>query len=151
MVRAEPLRAERERGVQHYLVDQKQRRQGAALVQIDDAISKGFDMGAHRTEHEDGLTITHKTPRDGEAKLAEIAGEWLLASADGWYEAGEEARNERAFLANTQVQSCVLAVPDHLAIAEPRRPPVIFDEAPGLVATEPSGEIFELVSVGQNC
>src|SRR4051794_8453567 len=101
-------------------------------------------MSAYRAEDEDGLSVVHETPSGGEAELAEIARKLLLASTDRRYEAGEEAGNERAFLTDAQVEPGMLAIPDHLAIAQPRRTPVVLHQAAGLVAAEPSGEVLEL-------
>jgi hypothetical protein len=63
---------------------------------------------------------------------------------------GEEAWDERAVLADAQIQQSVLAVPDHLAIAQPRRSPIVLHEAAELVAAEPSSEIVELIAFRQD-
>ncbi len=107
-------------------------------------------MGTYRAEEEHGLPVVDETPCGGKAEFAEIARERFLTPSHRGNESGEEVWNERAFLADAQVQPGVLAIPDHLTIAQPRRPPIVLDEAPGLVAAEPSGEIVELVAVGQD-
>ncbi len=107
-------------------------------------------MSAYWAEDEHRLSVVHETPCGGETKFAKTAGEQLLTLSDWGDKSGEEAWNERAFLADAQIQPGVLAVPDHLTIAQPRRSPIVLHEAAGLVAAEPSSEIVDLIAFWQD-
>ena len=44
----------------------------------------------------------------------------------------------------------MLAIPDDLAIAQTRRPPIVLNKASGLVSAQPGGEVVELIVFRKN-
>ena len=154
-VRPEPFLAKRDRGVEDRGIGFEQRAQRAALMKIDDHVGERLDASPLRAEDQDGLPILDEPPRRREAEFALIVRE-EPRSTTLWRHpvrrrrSGEETLHPRALVADAKVQSRGGRCPDHLAEPQPGRPPVILDQAAGVITPQPCGEVVELIAVGQD-
>ena len=154
VILAKPLLAESQRRIERGQIDGEQRPKRTTLVKVDDDIGKGFDASPLWTENKNGLSLIHETPCCCQAQLSLIPRKNPFALPLGRNEQVrhrpcQKARNERPFVADAQVEKCRLPAPHDFAIPKPRRPPVVLNQAPRLVAAQPVGKVVELITVGK--
>src|SRR5438874_10949532 len=72
MVSPEPFRTKHPRGVEDCLIDRENAGQCITLVEVNNAVCKGLDMPADRTEDENRVPVSHKTPSCRHTQFAEV-------------------------------------------------------------------------------
>ena len=134
----------------------EQRAQGTSLMQIDDNVGERLDAAPLGTEDEDGLAVVNQPPGGCKAEFALVVGKEPSAATLGRDPVGrgsadKESLDPGPLVADAQIEPRGWRRPHYLTEPQPGRPPVILDQPSRMIAAEPSGEVIELVAVGQDC
>ena len=124
-------------------------------MQIDNNVGEGLNAPAFWAKDKGRLAIINESPSCRQAKLALIFRKEARATPLWWYEvrrgkSGEESLYPWTLVADAKVESSKGRVPDDLAEPQSRRPPIVLDQAAGMVAAEPRREIIQLIPIGKD-